>query len=620
MGLATRSHGLGIMSLGCFLWLVGGTTLQSPPAVAQPADSTAFAHHTEWTPMRDGVLLASEVYLPKDARGRLSVVLMRSPYNGSMPEAWEGLTQLVARGYVVVNQDCRGTGRSHGVLTPFVQEQNDGYDTVEWAASQPWSNGKVGLWGASYLGVTVMQAAAMHPPHLVAVVASVTASDYHDNWTYANGVFDLWFGQSWVATWAANDAYRRQLLRTGVPWAQVQEQLKEHEAHYEQKFPDWLKLTPLDDFAEFKATAPFYYRWLDHPAYDRYWSAVDLEHRYGDIKVPILLIGGWYDIFSVGTVRNFLGLKSHGGTATAREQTKLVMAPICHGDCNETLKFATGIESILAMNPDWWDHWLRGIDNGVTRDPAVKLFVMALPETGDKDAGFWTTGNEYPLPRTKRVRFYLESRGHANTRYGDGVLLSRRPSTDEPDRFIYDPRNPVPTLGGNICCGDLFKPGVFDQSEVELRDDILVYTSDPLTKDLTIIGPVAVEFWATSSASDTDFTAKFVAVRPDGLAYNVLDRIINARQRRGSKLPPEGGVPGRAYHYRLDLGDTAVVLKAGFRVRLEISSSNFPHFARNPNTGRPAATEREFRRTTQTIAHNATHPSYLEMPVVKHVQ
>jgi putative CocE/NonD family hydrolase len=178
----------------------------------------------------------------------------------------------------------------------------------------------------------------------------------------------------------------------------------------------------------------------------------------------------------------------------------------------------------------------------------------------------------------------------------------------------------VPTVGGNTCCGDQFKPGVFDQSEVELRDDVLVYSSERLTKDLSIVGPVTVELWATSSASDTDFTAKLVGVRPDGTAYNILDRIVNARQRHGSKLPPELAVPGSRYRYRLDLGDTGIVLKAGFCVRLEISSSNFPHFARNPNTGRPAASEREFRRAIQTIIHDVRHPSYLELPVVEHVQ
>jgi uncharacterized protein len=592
-----------------------GTIFELPRALAEEA--TAVTHHTAWARMRDGVLLASEVYLPKDAQGRLPVVLMRSPYNnGDAPEAGEGLAQLLARGYVVVNQDCRGTGRSQGVYRPFEPEQNDGYDAVEWAAVQPWSNGKVGLWGGSYLGVTVMQAVAAHPPHLVAAVAIVTASDYHDNWTYDNGVFDLWFNLSWVSG-ADIDAYRRQLLRTGVPWAQVQERLKEREANSKQELSNWLKQIPLDDFAAYKVTAPFYYQWLAHPTYGRYWSKVDLERRYGDVKVPVMLIGGWYDIFSVGTVRNFLGLKSRGGSSRTRKQTKLLMEPICHGNCNETLTFGTDVATVLSsMNPRWWDYWLKGIDNGVKDDPAVKLFVMIPPGDGDKGGGYWTVGSEYPLPGTKLTRLFLTSRGNANTRLGDGVLSLERPTKDAPDRFIYDPHNPVPTRGGNLAGCDLFKPGVFDQSEVELRNDILVYTGEPLSRDLTIIGPVAVEFWAASTAPDTDFTAKLVAVRPDGVAYNILDRIVNAQQRRGSKLLPESAVPGRAYRYRLDLGDTAIVLRSGFRVRLEISSSNFPHFARNPNTGRPRASERELQQATQTITHDARHSSYLELPIV----
>ena len=598
----------------------GIVSLHSVRALAQSDNgSPAITHHTDWAPMRDGVLLASEVYLPKEIHGRLPVVLMRSPYNGGMPVPSKSLPSLVAQGYVVVNQDCRGTGRSHGVFRPIIQEQADGYDAVEWAAAQPWSDGKVGLWGPSYLGLTVMQAAIMHPPHLVAAIAMITGSDYHDNWTYANGVFDLWFDLSWVSMRIDNDVFGRQLMRSGIPWFQVQERIKQGKPQSDRNTLDRPKRVPLSGLPEMATAAPFYDEWLSHPSYDRFWSDVDLERRYGDIKVPVLLTGGWYDIFSVGTVRNFQGLRSHGGSAVAREQSKLVMEPTCHGNCNETLKFDAD-RFYTQLNSRWWDYWLKGIDTGIAREPVVKLFVMVPPQSGDHDAGFWTSAAEYPLPGTKRARFYLASRGHANSRRGDGVLRTELSATAKSDQFVYDPHNPVPTLGGNLCCGDLLRPGVFDQSEVELRDDILIYSSEPLTQDLTVIGPVAVEFWAASSAPDTDFSAKLVAVRPDGVAYNILDRIINTRLRRGSKLPPEPAVAGRPYHYRLELGDTAVLLKPGFRVRLEISSSNFPHFARNPNTGRPRATEHEFRKATQIVTHDAQYPSFLELPLATPVQ
>jgi putative CocE/NonD family hydrolase len=584
-------------------------------AFSQTAKSADVTHHTEWAKMRDGVLLASEVYQPKGHQGRLPVILTRSPYNADSSEFDLVLEKFASRGYVVVNQDCRGTNRSQGTLNPFKQEQNDGYDAVEWAASQSWSNGKVGLWGASYAGVTVMQAAAMHPPHLVAVAAMITGSDYHDNWTYTNGVFDLLFAQSWLSGWADIDAFRRQLVRSNTPTAQIQEQSKERAKRSLQHLPEWFKVAPLNNLDAFKDTAPFYYEWLAHPLYDRYWSRVDLEHRYSDIKVPVVFLGGWYDIFSVGTVKNFQGLRSSGGSPDAREHTRLVMAPACHGNCNETLKFSIDIKELMVLDPRWWDYWLKGIDTGITRDPVVKLFVMVPPQTGDQDGGFWTSATQYPLPNAKQVRFYLGSKGNANTRKGDGVLRSEPSATDMPDRFVYDPTDPVPTLGGNTCCSDQFKPGVFDQSEVELRQDILVYSSERVAKDLSIVGPVAVDFWAASTAVDTDFTAKLVAVRPDGVAYNILDRVINARQRRGSKLTPEPAVPGQPYHYRVDLGDTAVVLKSGFRLRLEISSSNFPHYGRNPNTGRAAAVEPELRQASQTILHDVRHPSFLEVAV-----
>jgi putative CocE/NonD family hydrolase len=473
-----------------------------------------------------------------------------------------------------------------------------------------------------------MQAAIMHPPHLVSVVSLVTASDYHDNWTYANGVFDQWFAQSWLSLWAHNDGYLRRLLKSGVPFVEAQQRAKDQRNDTGAKLPEWIKQVPLNNFAALKDSVPFYYEWLAHPTYDQFWSDIDLEKHYADITVPVLMIGGWYDIFSVGTVKNFLGVKSHGGSAAARDQTKLVMAAICHGACNDTVKFGMNLGTFLSLNPEWWDYWLKGIDTGVDRDPAVKLFVMVPPQAGDQDSGYWITANEYPLPGTSHTSFYLESRGHANTRNGDGILTLQKPAVRRADRFIYDPRNPVPTFGGNLCCnGELLdsdafnpakiKPGISDQSEIELRDDVLVYTSAPLTKDLTVIGPVSVEFWAASSAPDTDFTAKLVDVRPDGTAYNILDRVINGRLRRGSKSQAQLMTPGRAYQYRLDLGDTAIVFKAGNRIRIDISSSNFPHFARNPNTGRPAAKESELKSAQQTLLHDAKHPSFLELPVVE---
>lgn len=264
----------------------------------------------------------------------------------------------------------------------------------------------------------------------------------------------------------------------------------------------------------------------------------------------------------------------------------------------------------------FFDRYLKGVDNGVDREPAVRLFVMVPPDQGRTGSGFWVAGDRFPLRGTETQRYHLDSDGNANSSAGDGVL-GNRSSRAESDRFVYDPLDPVPTVGGNLCCaGDLLPPGAFDQSRVERRDDVLVYTSAPLDRNLTVIGNPAVRFWAKSSAPDTDFTAKLVDVHPDGYAQNLLDRIVRAKLRRGSKTAPSLIEPGRPYEYSLDLGATATVFKPGHRIRLEISSSNFPHYARNLNTGRNDGPAHSARRAEQTVLHTTRFPSRLELPVV----
>lgn len=262
----------------------------------------------------------------------------------------------------------------------------------------------------------------------------------------------------------------------------------------------------------------------------------------------------------------------------------------------------------------------KGIDTGIAGEPAVRLFVMVPPDTGTVGSGFWVTGEEYPLPGTQFTTFNLRGGGNANTRPGDGVLDASQPPAGPADQFVYDPRDPVPTTGGNMCCiNNLLASGAFDQADVEMRSDVLVYASAPLADDLTVIGPVTAKLWASSAALDTDFTAKLVDVHLDGFAHNVLDRVVRARYRAGSKLPPSLIAPGRAYEYTIELGNTATVFKAGHRIRLEISSSNFPHYDRNPNTGHPVGQDARLESATQTILHDAAHPSYLELPVVPSV-
>ena len=602
-------------------------------AAAQPPEVTCSI---VYAPMRDGVRLATEVYRPA-APGRYPVVLQRTPYNRTVAPTGSNcdnatMQYFADNGYVALNQDVRGTYRSEGFFHPMVQEADDGYDAVEWAAAQAWSTGKVGMFGGSYVGLTQWQAAIRRPPHLAAIVPHITASDYHDNWTYVNGVFDLWFAQSWNLVTFGPETYRRSLLASGQPREQIEQRIAQWFAQgREDILSDWVWQLPLRSFDAFRGDkAPWYYEWLSHPTYDRYWARMDLERQYRNVTVPTLNTGGWYDIFQVGTVRNFQGMRSRGGTAQARQGAKLVMRPLAHAPAPGTPATAVGEVDFGPNNAfdlnaaalRFYDHHLKGLANGVDKDPAVRLFVMVPPDRGTTGSGFWVTGNTFPLPGTRVQRYRLDSGGNANTRLGDGVLVG--PGARDrarSDSFVYDPLNPVPTVGGNMCCmGDLLAPGAFNQAKVEERDDVLVYTSAPLRRDVTVIGKPRVDLWAISSAPDTDFTAKLVDVHPDGYEQNLLDRIVRASLRHGSKNDPSLIRPGRAYRYSLDLGNTATVFKAGHRIRLEISSSNFPHYARNLNTGRFDGSEASARPARQTILHTSRYPSRLDLPVVPGLQ
>ena len=605
--------------------LVTALVLTLPSLAASQSDPGEVTCVVEQVPMRDGVRLATEVYLPRQS-GNYPVVLTRSPYTRGSLAAGSNcdnprLTELARHGYVGLNQDARGRYRSGGAFDPFQQEGNDGYDTVEWAAEQPWSDGRVGIFGGSYVGATTLQAAAQAPPHLVTAVAEITASDYHDNWTYVNGAFDLHLNLGWTLAFFLADSYRRGMEGSGLSLEEMDRRVASRlEAGRRDLLSKWIWMLPLNSMPAFREHAPYYYDWLAHPDYDHYWGQVDVEERYADITVPVLHTGGWYDVFAVGTVRNFAGMRASGGSPAARNGTKLVMTCCGHTRTQGLIGWGPEAQAFdAALTSRWFDHYLKGVDNGINREPDVQLFVMVPPDSGTEGSGFYLAADDYPLPQAQAARFHLGSGGRASTRNGDGTLGRDAPS-GPPDRFVYDPANPVPTMGGNLCCGDFLMRGALDQSDVELRDDVLVYTSEPLAEDLVVIGPVTVRLWASSTARDTDFTAKLVDVHHDGIAHNVLDRIVRARYRNGSKSAPSLITPGETYEYTIPLGDTATVFRRGHRIRLEVSSSNFPHFARNLNTGNPLGQDAEMFTATQTIFHDAAHPSHVELPVAPDVR
>lgn len=617
-------------------WSVGLLLAGQAPVVASdqaaPVEQAAAVTCTvQMVPMRDGVKLATEVYMPAGS-GPFPVILQRTPYNRSAPNPGTncnvaGWRSFAEQGYVVLNQDVRGRYRSEGEFDAMRQEANDGYDAVEWAGTQSWSTGKVGMIGGSYVGLTQWQAAIEQPPHLVAIAPHITASDYLNGWTYQGGAFDLWFDLSWTGLTLAPDTLMRRLAASGMPQEEVTRQVQDFVAEGRRKLlADWVWQTPLTQFAGFRRNgnvAPYSDEWMARPSYDDYWATLDLETKYSRVKVPSLNTGGWYDIFQEGTVRNFQGIRSRGGTETARNGSKLIMRALCHAcPANTTAgEIDFGPNNTLdlpALQLRWFDFWLKGINNGIMDEPPVRLFVMVPPDTGTKGDGFWVTADQYPLPDSRLTFFYLQSEGKANTSDGDGVLTMDGPG-GLPDTYVYDPRNPVRTVGGQMCCQNALLPsGAFDQRVVEGRGDVLVYTSDPLAQDTAVIGPVQVKLWATSSAPDTDFTAKLVDVYLDGYAQNVSEGIIRARYRESDK-DPSWITPGAVYSYTIDLGNTATVFKKGHRIRLEISSSNFPHFDRNPNTGRGFGQDADMQPATQQILHDSDHPSQLVLYVAEGV-
>ncbi len=577
-------------------------------------DSTSIKVETNLpATMRDGVVLYADVYRP-DGPGPFPTVLQRTPYDKSGPLATQMLDPLkvAQNGFALVIQDTRGRFTSEGEFYCFVDDIEDGYDSVEWAASQPWSNGRIGMVGASYVGATQWLAATTRPPHLVTLVPNVTASNYHDGWTYQGGAFELAFNVSWTLNQLALANFPTQSKAKGIPQDRQSGLLKAVDG-----MTDAYRSLPLQDLPYLKdGLAPYYYDWLAHPDFDDYWKKLCIEDQHSNITTPALHIGGWYDIFLGGTIRNFLGMRKSGATEDARRGQKLIIGPWEHSSRGGSMvgshyfgvaadANALGLDDIHLR---WYDYWLNGVDNGILSEPPVKIFVM-----GDD---VWRDEQDWPLARAQDTRFFLHSGGKANSRHGDGSLGVEGPGDEPADVFLYNPADPVPTVGGALCCNPYFAAnGAFDQNDIESRADVLVYSTPPLEREVEVTGPVTVTLWAATSATDTDFTAKLVDVCEDGCARNLTDGIIRARYRN-SMSHPEPVEPGTPVCYTIDLWATSNVFKAGHRIRLEISSSNFPRFDRNTNTGNLIAADSDLKPALQTVLHAGQHASCVTLPIV----
>ncbi len=563
--------------------------------------------------MRDGVTLYADIYRP-DGEGLYPTILQRTPYDktNSLTNTMLDPIRAAKAGFAVVIQDTRGRHASEGEFYAFRDDIDDGYDTVEWAAAQPWSNGKVGMYGASYVGATQWLAATSRPPHLVTIVPTVTASNYHDGWTYQGGAFELGFNMSWTLLQLTLANFKNVSTVQNVP-----EERRSDLIHDVDNMTEGFSYLPTKDFPGLDSgLAKYYYDWLAHPDFDEYWKRLSIEEHHSEINVPALHFGGWYDIFLGGTIRNYLGMKKSGANETARNRQRLIIGPWVHGARGTTMagQHYFGIMAdAAAIDVDgvhlrWFDHWLNDANNGSVDDAPVRIFVM-----GD-DA--WRDEQEWPLARAVETKYYLHSSGKANSKHGDGSLSTVSPQSEAPDVYLYNPDNPVPTTGGALCCNPYFAAnGAYDQNAVEERQDVLVYSTPPLEKDTEVTGPVTVTLWASTSTTDTDFTAKLVDVCEDGCARNLTDGIIRARYR-DSMSNPTLLEPNRAYCYEIDLWATSNVFKAGHRIRLEVSSSNFPRFDRNTNTGNIIAEDTELRPALQTVFHDVQQASYISLSVV----
>jgi len=539
-------------------------------------------------PMRDGTRLYADIYKPSaDDDGNFPVVLTRLPYGKS--ETYCAMVThgkyWAKKGYVFVAQDVRGKYASEGTFEPMVNEANDGYDTLSWIASQPWCDGNIGMTGESYYGYTQWAVAPLNHPNLKCIVPGIISTDRYGVCIYNNNAFCM----NTMGVWA----YEMNARKMNNPL----------------KLDPWhLPLISLDDNAGVKCE--YYKNWIKHPSRDSYWEPINICQKHDQIKIPVYHWGGWYDVYVAGTISGWIAVKGNSDSAEARKNQWLLIAPIDH----EITPMNTHRIGKIDIGKEAWtydriqrffDYWLKGMDNGFGKTPRVEIFTI-----GDNK---WRYEDEWPLARTKYTRYYLHSKGHANTLDGDGLLDMRNPGDSLADNYVYDPNDPV-TISLETGMWSMAKE-LKDRVSVEKRKDVLVYTMPKLDKELEITGPINVTLFAASSATDTDFTATLVDVFPDGYAHMIQEGIVRARYRNSDS---EASLiePGKVYEYTIDLRATSYVVKQGHRIRVEISSSNFNRWDRNPNTGNEFGMDDKVIKATQTIYHDKKYPSHITLPII----
>ena len=560
-------------------------------------------------PMRDGVELATDTWIPSGTPA--PALLVRLPYGKDLPTLLAyalvpNVFALVEAGYAVVYQDCRGTFRSGGEFVPMLNEPNDGADTIAWLLEQPWCDGSIGTYGPSYLGF-VQWASVTGSGQVKAIAPAVTTTDYYTAPWYSDGGALSWHTvQSWTAQMAMVETLRQVSRGTGDPelLAGLAGMVGEPQPH--------LAALPLSHQPLIEKVWPWWAELLSHPSRDQFWRDLSVLDDAEQVTVPALHIGGWFDIFIANTARSFTELKARSG---APEGQRLIIGPWDHLN-------STGIypdrqfgmtadaitQNLTGHHLRFFDRWLRG---KTTQDAPVRIFVMGIDQ--------WRDELDWPLPDASYVPYYLHGSGRANTSAGDGRLSTEAPGHSAVDTYLYDPLRPVPSLGGRLMLPSTANAaGPVDQRPVESRDDVLCFTTEVLTEPVEVTGPVSLTLYVSSTAPDTDFTGKLVDVFPDGRAIFLTDGILRARYRN-SLAEPEPLTPGEAYQISLDLSVTSNVFLPGHRIRLEVSSSNFPRFDRNTNTGGVIADESADQAAVAVnrVLHGPEYPSQLTLPVIR---
>lgn len=575
---------------------LAGFLLAAAALLGSAASAQAAPTETICVPARDGVCLAADLYLPAEP-GRHPVLLQFTPYNRT--GATNTAEHYRSRGYAVVVASSRGIYGSTGTWTPYVNDGRDAYDTQQWIGRQPWSNGRIGMFGCSYPGFTQLLSAPYRSRYLKAILPECAQSDNFGAIWSTDGIYQLALGPGWGTN--------QQAIAEGAPRPQL----------------DWSQLmwhlplgTLVDEVERLSGIrSEFVEGTIEHDTHDGFWERMSVRHLYDEMDVPAFHTVGWYDDLTRETFRNFLSMRESSRSRHARRWQTLLVGPWGHGANPRRLygdvDFGPGVAiDVQAMRDRWFDYHVKRERNGLQREAPIKIFTMGANEWRD----LWS----WPPPGTREQRLYFRSDGEANSSAGDGALSTTPPRREPPDRYAYDPANPVRSHGGHACCPSVSFPiGPFDQKPTEDRQDVLVYTSDTLERDVEVTGRPEVNLSFSTDVTDTDFFVRLMDVRPDGKSIVIGEGALRTRFRNSLERPRLLR-PNKVYDVKIPMWETSNVFKAGHRIRVHVTSSNFPRYNRNLNSGKALGDETaaDLRVANQTIYHDAKRRSSIDLPVV----